>query len=229
MKKIALFSIIIFALIVSIGCVDTEKEGVNALLLVSRNYGLNYFLMRDNFDEYGWDVIHTAVLDTVPPCTFWGRHPGALHAIPDMYISEIADIDNYDCLIIPTSPGNAWKVPNSYEDLIDSPDALKLINEAVHSNLPVFAMCSGVRVLAAANVISKRHVVGSPRFKEEYEEAGAIYVGNERNDTPPLIDDNIITSARGQTYNYANAMAVATVIERRQKKTLKNVLYIYKK
>ncbi len=61
-------------------------------------------------------------------------------------------------------------------------------------------------------------MVGAPRFVEEYEKAGAIYIGNEQNDHPPVIDGNIVTGTRGQYYNLANCQAIATVVENRQKK-----------
>ncbi|MDH5203896.1 MAG: hypothetical protein OEW69_11670, partial [Nitrospirota bacterium] len=40
-------------------------KGIHALLLVSENYGLNYFLMRDVFDQFGWKVTHTGVLESI--------------------------------------------------------------------------------------------------------------------------------------------------------------------
>ncbi|UCG93105.1 MAG: DJ-1/PfpI family protein [candidate division WOR-3 bacterium] len=217
MGKMIIVAFTIGFIMVTCATVESRQEGISVLLLVSRNYGLNYFLMRDVFDQYGWNVVHTGVLDTITPCPAVYERLGIQPIIPDLLVSKITDITNYDCLVIPPGTGNYLVVPNAFGDIIESPEALDLISTAVQRQIPVFAMCAGVRVLAAADVVDGKRIVGSPRFREEYEAAGAIYEGNERNDTPPLIDGSIITSARGQTYNYANSMAIATLIENRQK------------
>jgi hypothetical protein len=126
-------------------------------------------------------------------------------------------------LIIPPSAGNAAPIPNSNSDLLESPEALMLIKRADYYGLAVFSMCAGVRVLAAADIVRNRFIVGAPRFRDEYIAAGANYVGRPRNDNPPTIDGNVITSARGQTYNYANVMAIATVIEGSQERGAKKL------
>lgn len=217
MTKKIIVVLTIVVVMVTCARVESKQKEINVLLLVSRNFGLNYFLMRDVFDEYGWNVVHTGVLDTITPCPPVYKNLGILPIIPDLVVSKSTDITNYDCLVIPPGSGNYISVPNAFGDILESPEALDLISTAVRRQIPVFAMCAGVRVLAGADVVDGKRIVGSPRFREEYEAAGAIYEGNERNDTPPLIDGSIITSARGQTYNYANSMAIATLIENRQK------------
>ena len=221
MKKIALFSIIISILIVSIGCQDTEKEGVNALLLVSRNYGLNYFLMRDNFDEYGWNITFAGVRDTITACPPVAEQLYIHPIIPDVIFYDIENIENYDCIVIPPGSGNYLPVPNAFGDLLDSEESLELISNAVEKRIPVYAMCSGVRVLARAGVLKGRKVSGAPKFREEYEAAGATYIGG---DHPPVIDGSIITSARGLYNNFVNCQAIATLIEKRQGKGQKQKL-----
>lgn len=192
------------------------KREIRALFLVSKNYGLNYFLMRDVIDQFGWRVVHTGVLDSIAACPPVSKQLGVHPIIPDIPLLEIKNLDEYDCLVIPPGAGNFNPVPDSYEDLLGSPEALDLVRNAVEKDLPVFAICSGSRVLAAAGVVSGKKMVGSPRFVEEYEGAGAEYLGNERNDHPPVIDGNIITGTRGQYYNLANCQAIASVVENRQ-------------
>ncbi|KPK63713.1 hypothetical protein AMJ83_05805 [candidate division WOR_3 bacterium SM23_42] len=211
--------IIIMALVCVVfsGCdLGSGKQGVNALLLVPRNAGANYYLMRDVLEEYGWNVIHTGVLDTITPCPWFATHGVVYPFVPDVRLEDITDIRDYDCLIITPAAGNAAPIENSHADILESSQALSLIKRADYYGLAVFSMCAGVRVLAAADVVRERFIVGAPRFREEYVAAGANYVGRPRNDNPPTIDRNIITSARGQTYNYANVMAIATVIEGNQ-------------
>jgi len=198
--------------------VSGESKGIHALLLVSKNYGLNYFLMRDFFDQFGWKVTHTGVSESItayPPVhEQLGVHP----ITPDVSLSAIDSLEEYDCLVIPPGSGNYYPVPNAFGDLLESSAALSLIERAVQEGLAVFTICSGSRVLAAADVLRGKKMVGSPRFVDEYEAAGAIYLGNEQNDTPPVIDGNIVTGARGQYYNIANCQAIATVIESQNKR-----------
>jgi hypothetical protein len=201
------------AICLFVSCAPQGEGGVNVLILAPRNLGANYYLLRDVIEEYGWNVTHTGVLDTITPCPWFASHGEVFSLIPDMKTGDIEDISAYDCLIIAPSAGNAAPVDDPNGDIIDSPETLLLIRRAAYYGLPVFATCAGVQTLAAADVVRGRFIVGAPRFREEYIKAGANYVGRPRNDNPPTIDGNIITSARGQYYNYANVMAIATVIE----------------
>jgi putative intracellular protease/amidase len=197
--------------------VSGESKGVHALLLVSKNYGLNYFLMRDVFDQFGWQITHTGVSKSITACPPVYEQLGLHPIIPDVPLSTIDHLDEYDCLVIPPGSGNYNPVPDAFGDLLKSPTALNLIKRAVQEGLVVFTICSGSRVLAAADVLRGKKMVGSPRFVDEYEAAGAIYLGNEQNDTPPVIDENIVTGARGQYYNVANCQAIATALEGQSK------------
>ena len=125
----------------------------------------------------------------------------------DVLISDIEDVSIYDGVIIL----RGWSEDDlAYRDLLDSSDALDLISVAVDLGIPVCAGCGGVRVLARAGVLDGIHVQGQARFKDEYEAAGAIWVGNK---IPPVIDGNIITTTRGMYYSYENAQALALLIE----------------
>ena len=193
------------------------KKDIRALFLVSKNYGLNYFLMRDALDLFGWRVFQTGVLDSIEACPPVSQQLGVHPVIPDTSLSEIEDLDEYDCLVIPPGAGNYNPVPDAFEDLLKNHGALNLVKRAAGTDLPIFTLCSGSRVLAAADIVRGKRMVGAPRFVEEYTAAGAVYLGNERNDHPPVIDGNIITGTRGQYYNLANCLAIASLVENRQK------------
>jgi putative intracellular protease/amidase len=212
-KKSCMMIVVIFA---TMSCVSERNQGVNILMLTPQSLGANYYLLRDVIEEYGWDVTHTGVSDTIAPCPWFAAHGKVYPVVPEVRVEDITDIKDYDCLLIAPSTGNAAPVPNSNSDLLESKEALMLIKRAAYFNLPVFATCAGVRVLAAADVIRDKFIIGSPRFRDEYVAAGANYVGRPQNDNPPTIDGNIITCARGQYYNYANVMAIATVLEGNQ-------------
>jgi hypothetical protein len=145
-----------------------DEQGIKALVLVPRNTGANYYLMSDVIEEYGWQVTHTGVSDTIMPCPWFASHGTLYPIVRDLPVEEITNIADYDCLIIPPSAGNAAPIPNSNQDLLESKDALLLIRRAAYFDMPVFATCAGVRVLAAADVVHGRFIVGSPRFRSEY-------------------------------------------------------------
>lgn len=199
------------------------NDGIDILFLMSNNLGGNNFLIRDVFEYNGWQVTTTAVGDAVKPCVFWGRYEESLPIIPERSLSEIGPVDRYDALVLPTSPGQALKVGNAYDDILQSSHALEIIQTAANNQKAVFAMCSGVRALAAADVIRSKNVVGSPRFQNEYTDAGATYLGNKKNDSRPCISENVITAARGQTYNQSIGYAISSVLESRQPRGLKSL------
>jgi putative intracellular protease/amidase len=197
------------------GGMKSDDKDVNALFLMSKNYGLNYFLLRDVLDQYGWKVTHAGVMDTITPCPpviEWG----VPSIVVDVKVPEISNLSRYDCLVIPPGTGSYYKIPDSFDDLLKSPDALALISRAAGDGLPVFAMCAGVRVLAAANVIQNKKITGSPRFQEEYERAGAIYLGGQGVKHPPVIDDPVITATNGQQYSVGIGQVLATAVENRR-------------
>lgn len=210
------FWLMLLCIVLVVSCAVEQKDGVNALILTPRNLGANYYLITDVIEEYGWNVTLVGVLDTVTPCPWFATHGEVFPVIPDVRPEDITNIMDYDCLIIAPSMGNAAPDPNSNSDVIESKEALMLVKRAAYFNVPLWATCAGVRVLAAADVVRDKFIVGSPRFRSEYIAAGANYVGRPQNDNPPTIDGNIITCARGQYYNYANVMAIATVIEGNQ-------------
>ncbi len=171
---------------------DPHSGEVNALLLVCHDYGGNYNLIRDVMELYGWNVTTTGVTPTVTPC-FWG---GALTV--DVLVSNITDLSQYDVLLVMQS--TAWS-GNSHYQLLNSPPALALVQQAANAGLLVTAFCGGTRVLAAADLIDGVTVTGHPLYQQEYVNAGAIPVGMGTA-VPPVLDGNILTCRRTQYYAY---------------------------
>jgi putative intracellular protease/amidase len=221
LKAFIIIALIFTALMAITACKKTKQENlvvtepkeINILLLMSKNYGLNYFLYLDNFRQYGWNITYTGVSNSITACPPVAEQLGVPPINPDILVSDIKDISKYDGLLIMPGSGSYLEVPHAFGDLLDSPEALKLISSAVENGLAIFATCAGVRVLAAADVIHGINVVGAPRFQSEYEAAGATFLGNNN---PPAIEGNIVTTSRGLYYNVHNTMAVAIIIENNQ-------------
>ena len=184
--------------------VSPGPNDVNVLIFVPNKYGANLFLNLEIFEQLGWHVTLAGVRGKKAGCPAFGILPDLTM---DVQISEDINISQYDALaVMPSSKKSA----DPYSDLIESQAALNLIKAAVEQGLPVFAPCAGVRVLAAADVIAGRYVIGDEAFVNEYQSAGAIYVEGK---PPPLIDDNIVTIRRGLYYYKENGEAVATILE----------------
>ncbi|MFC1564904.1 DJ-1/PfpI family protein [candidate division KSB1 bacterium] len=192
------------------GPADNNKGGREMLFIMGENFGGNYFLYGDVFEQYGWTFIHAGVGDTLVNCPFINREQDEPFIITDIKVNSIANVTEYDGVAVMAS--STFFSEDPLREIMDSPDAINLLKTANANELPVLALCAGVRVLAAADVIRGKSVVGHPKFQSEYETAGATFLGN---DHPPIIDGNIITGVRGQYYSHANALAVITYYEDR--------------
>ncbi|MGB8951245.1 MAG: DJ-1/PfpI family protein [Candidatus Aminicenantales bacterium] len=219
--------LIIAGFILIEGCKEKEtnrkndSNGVTILALFAKNYGLNSFLNRDVFESYGWNIVHAGVTDTVSVCPPVEKLYGVSSVVADIQVSEINDVTQYDAVALMSGSGDYYSVPNPFGDIIGSPEALQLIRNAVEHGIPVWTLCSGVRVFAAADVIRGKTIIAPPKFKDEMRKAGAAEVLPK--DHYPITDGSVITAARDLYYNFINCQALITAVEnRRDKKGLKN-------
>lgn len=178
---------------------ESGSGQVKALLLISAPYGGNYNLLRDVMDIFGWETTTVGVTPVVNQCFYGGP------MTVDSLVTQITDVWKYDCLIIMPANGSG-----GHQQLLNSPEAVALVQQAVADTLLVGAFCSGTRVLAAAGVIDSVLVTGTPEFLQEYLDAGAIWAGDP---VPPVLDGNILTSRRGQYYCYDVVELMRTAID----------------
>lgn len=184
----------------------TEYVTPRILIVLPHKYGANFYLNLTNFQRFGWGTTITAVTDPVQACN-WAAPLGVPDLSPDLLISEVTDIQDYDVLAIMTA---TLYQPEPYQDLLNSTEMMDLIRSAVNNNVVVYAACGGVRVLAAAGVLNNVSVTGHPQFQSEYEAAGANYLGTN---IPPVIDGFIVTGVRGMYYNVQNCDAIAKALD----------------
>ena len=182
------------------------KAGVDILMLVPDKYGANFNFIHDRMESYGWNIITAAVTDTVLPC-----NSGLPVLIPDTLINEITNTNSFEAIAITSA---RWRYnPNPYGDLIASPAAMSLLQQACADGKPLWSTCAGPRVLAAADLLNGINMQGTPgtadQYLAEYLAAGAVYLGEG---LPPVIDENLITTTRGQYYQSENCEAIATVL-----------------
>ena len=106
------FFCLIIILAIAVSCAVEKQQGINALVLLPANTGANYYLLSDVIEEYGWQVTHTGVSDTILPCPWFASHGTLYPIVRDLRLEDIDNINEYDCLIIAPSPGNAAPVPH---------------------------------------------------------------------------------------------------------------------
>jgi len=185
----------------------SNPNDVNVLLLMDNDYGANFNYNDGNpsilqhLEQYRWNVTVAALSDSIFPCDYAmavGCSPFPVNRI----FTAIPDITDYDCISI--MPGAA------HASLLADQNTLDLISLAVDEELVVSGWCRAVRILAAADVIDGRDVVGNADYQAEYEAAGATYLGN---DHPPVIDGNIVTSVRSRFYRTETCEAIAEAID----------------
>jgi hypothetical protein len=163
---------------------------IRILMIFGDNVGGYHYFTSDIWEQCGYRLTSAGLQPTLAPCTL---------GVPfnvDTLITEITDLSDFDCLAIMQSI--AWN-GTSHDDLLASPEALALVQQAVAESLLVVASCGGVRVLAAADVIDGVTVTGYAAYSQEYIDAGAIWAGDG---VPPILDGNILTSSAGRYYCY---------------------------
>lgn len=189
---------------------STENDGkVRVLLMMDDNLGCTYEVtvgkiksIQSQLEAFGWELTETSVKNELIPCPWGVKNFNTKPFKVDTLIGDIKDMKMYHALII--LPGR------DYKNLLSSPKALALIREAVDLKMPVAAWCRGVRLLAAADVIRGKKVIGNINHLQEYKDAGANAVEYSveeidgkrifKNISPPVIDGNIITTVRSLYY-----------------------------
>jgi putative intracellular protease/amidase len=160
--------------------------------------------IRNQLEQYGWEIKSAALQRRVRRCEY-STGIGLQPVTVDYLIGEVGDVFEYDivCLL----PGNT-----GMSSLLASPAALGFVRTAAQNNVIVAAWCKSVRVLAGAGLIDGLEVVGHADYKDEYEAAGATYLGN---DHPPVVQGNIITSVRSRYYRTAMCEAMRAAVTAR--------------
>ena len=178
------------------------------LFIIPHFWGVNYYLLQDVVDQYGWNVTLSGLSESVEVCAAFAAPRGAVSMSVDTLLKDISDISQYDAVVIQTCSQFSGVEPCA--DLLADTHTVSLLKAADEQNIPIMASCAGVRLLAEAGLITGKRVIGSKHFQEEYEQAGATYLGV---DFSPVIEGGIITSTRGQYNCLANGQALATAME----------------
>ncbi len=200
----------------------TEQNKINILLIADDNYGSSFVIgygkiksIKQQFEEFGWNMIISSVKDTIEPCD-WGRKTfGNEKIIVNRKISKIKDLSEFAAIII--LPGRGF--PN----LLKSTKTMSLLKKANQERIIIAAWCRGVMLLAAADIIRGKNIIGHFDYFDEYKAADANYVeysfmwdnGEKifQNVTSPIRDGNIITTVRSLYYRNEMCQLIKDSIE----------------
>lgn len=132
-------------------------------------------------DKQDGDTVRTAVHDFESDQTYLER-PGHNFSIN----ANFADIDpaNYDALVVP-----GGRAPE-YIRLNDR--VLDIVRHFANNNKPIAAICHGLQILAAANVLSGKRCTAYPACGPEVTLAGGNYVDIPV--TQAIVDGNLVTA-----------------------------------
>jgi putative intracellular protease/amidase len=190
-----------------------DAKQIRILLLVGDLVGANCtsnenkLSILEKFRRYGWEVTLAGAERVVRPCAYAAER-GATPLDLDCTIDDVGNVLDYDGISILPGP--------SHSGLIKSQKALRMIRDAAAAGLVLSAWCHGVRVLAAADVIRGKRIVGHAADKDAVEAAGGIFVGH---DHPPVTDGRLVTGARSYFYRAKNADAIRAAMLERLAKT----------
>jgi len=180
---------------------------IQALLLLPNGVGPNWYLNADNFETYGWLITLAGVKEAIAPCPTAAGWYGLPDVLVDRLVDDITNLSQFQVIaIMPATKKNA----NAFTDLSGSQAALSLLQTADQAGTTIFAACGGVSVLAKAGVLAGHQITGEARYTEQYQAAGAVYLGEE---ILPVIDGNIVTTVEGLHSNQENCTAVAAALE----------------
>ena len=164
-----------FCIIGTITTYSQSFDKVNILLITGDSYGSSFLIgddkiksIKERFEEYGWELTFAAIKDTVVPCEWNKETFGAEPLVISKNIKKIKNPEDFDAIVL--LPGRGF--PN----LVQNKKVLKLLKKANKKDVIIAAWCRGVSLLAAADIIRGKKIIGHFDYFKEYQAAGADYV-----------------------------------------------------
>lgn len=127
------------------------------------------------------DAVKTAIHDFEGDQTY-SEKPG--HNFNLNYSFEEVDVSDYDALVLP-----GGRAP---EYLRRADGVVEMVKHFADTKKPIAAVCHGLQILSAADVIEGRTLTAYPACGPEMEAAGANFEDVEV--TEVVVDENLVTS-----------------------------------
>ena len=199
-----------------------QHDNIKVLLITDDNYGSSFVVgdeitksIKQQFEGFGWNLTIAGLNDTIRPCGWGSKTLGTKSMVATRKISGIKNAAEFDAIII--LPGRG------FSNLLSNSDMMSLLKKSNQEGITIAAWCRGVQLLAAADIIKGKNVIGHFDYFDEYKAAGAIYIeysfmwdnGKKifQNVTPPIRDGNIITTVRSLYYRNEMCQLIKEAIE----------------
>ncbi|MBU0936933.1 MAG: DJ-1/PfpI family protein [Spirochaetes bacterium] len=189
----------------------STEDPYRAIILLDDNWGANLTIedkapgIISQLQSFGWELVFASNHPSPNPCHYARNTAGLADLQSVVDIADLESISAYDALII--APGQG------HTKLMADPAILQLIRSADEAGLALAAFCRGVRLLAAAGVLSGRTVSGHADYEAEYRAAGAYFLDyadrSAKSDAPPpVVDGCLVTGLRSNYYRSAMCEAI---------------------
>ncbi|MBU1100701.1 MAG: VCBS repeat-containing protein [Bacteroidetes bacterium] len=221
------FVIFFFFLSTNIYLFSNQLDQKIKVLLVADDFiGTSYTISDDQvksigeiLHSYDWDLVLAGAKDTLIPCP-WGKETMNQKAsITELNINSLQVPVEYDGIII--LPGR------SFSNLTNNSSFLSYLKAANDEGIPIAAWCRGVSVLAAADILRDKTIIGNFNLNPLFGEAGADYIDyyvkteNQKRTfhdiIGPIKDGNIITTVRSLYYRGEMCSLIKNAIDSREK------------
>lgn len=137
-------------------------------------------------DKKPGEMIQTALHILEPGRQTYSERPGHPFDITHDFDAAAADLAQYAGLVV---PGGRFPEYQRYDKRV-----LDVIRYFMGKNRPVAALCHGLQLLAAADVIRGRSCSAFPMCKLDVEAAGAKYIDYEALSKNVYVDDNLVSA-----------------------------------
>ncbi|MEM7782857.1 MAG: DJ-1/PfpI family protein [Planctomycetota bacterium] len=129
------------------------------------------------------DSVATAIHDFEGDQTY-SEKPGHRFVLNDDFAK--IDFESFDCLVIPGGRAPEYLRLNS--------EVIDLVKVFVGSSKPIAAICHGIQILTAADVLKGRSVSAYPAIQPEIEAVGGTYVPANESFDNAHVDGNLVTA-----------------------------------
>ena len=164
---------------------------VEILIILPNGYGPNYFLIRDTFESFGWNVTTCARGNSVSICHLFTNIYSR-----DVFVDDILtniNHEGYDAVFLVSSE---QYIANPMGDIIQTPEAIYILRQFEQTGRVLSTFCQGIRVFANATIIDGKNVTGSLTYRSDCINAGAVFHSNQN---APIKDGKMVTTTRGRT------------------------------
>lgn len=203
----------------------TDQE-IKILLVADDFIGTSYTIsdervksIGDILEGYNWNLVLAGAKDTLVPCP-WGKEAmNQKISMPALNINSLQLPVEYDGIII--LPGR------TFTNLTENSKFLSYLKTANEEGIPIAAWCRGVSVLAAADILRGKTIIGNFNLNNLYAEAGADYIDyyvkteNQKRTfhdiIGPIKDGNIITTVRSLYYRSEMCSLIKNAVDSRLK------------